>query len=161
MAGAYKWNSKNTTITLSDSTGVYSIDIGPGEGNGTIANIMEDNSEAIQTMDRGVHDGLIEGADVTQEFSITVILRRLALTNAGGQTAILDAVRKTGIWTSATTCDSAGSVWAPKITISLSHGGTTASIVLPCVRVTAEFAESMEGHTLSISGTNYVAPTFA
>jgi hypothetical protein len=161
MAAAGKWNSKNTTVTIADSTGVYSMTVGPGEGNLTISGIMEDNSEAIQTMDRGIHDGLIEGADVTQEVSVSVMLRELALTNAGGQTAILDAIRKTGAWSSATTCDPAGIVWAPKITVSMSRGGTTASIVLPAVRVTAEFAESMEGHTLSISGTNYVAPTYA
>ena len=57
MAAAGKWNSKNTTVTIADSTGVYSMTVGPGEGNLTISGIMEDNSEAIQTMDRGVHDG--------------------------------------------------------------------------------------------------------
>lgn len=161
MAAAAKWTSKNTTVTASDSSGGYSITVGPGEGNATISGLMEDNSEAVQTMDRGVHDGLIEGNDVTQEFSITLILREAALTNAGGQTAILDMVRKTGGWASAATCDPAGVVWCPKLTLSFSRGGTTASIVLPSVRLTAEFAESAEGSTLTLSGTNYVAPTYA
>lgn len=153
-----RWNSKNTTVTILDGASL-SIVAGPGEGNLSIGNISADNSEKIAAMNRGVFDGLVEGNDLTQDWSITLQVKNEALTSAvAGR--VLDAIRRTGTWASATTKDPSGQNWAFSLLVTMADGSTTSTITLPCCVGTAQFAESIDGHTLSLSGTNYQAPTF-
>lgn len=155
-----RFTSKQTTVEILDSAGTtYAVVAGPGPGDLTIEPFEEDNAEAIATMDRGVFDGFVEGPDLQQTFSITVELEAQTLTNAGAD-RILDAVRKTGLWASATTVDPAGTMWAFKLKVTMTKGGTSATITLPCCRGRASFSEDAAGHKLTISGTNYQAPTF-
>lgn len=152
-----RYNSKNTTVVIQDG-GSLDVTVGPGEGNLTIDNITNDNSEKLAAMNRGVFDGLFEGADLTQSFSITIQVKNEALTH-GTNDRVLDAIRKTGAWAAGTTTNPNGSVWAFKLVVTMNDGVTTSTITLPCCVATANFSESMDGHTLNISGTNYQAPT--
>lgn len=159
MAGN-RYTSKNTTVQIQDSTGTYDVTVGPGAGDFSFDPIEEDNSEAIAVMDRGVFDGFVEGDDLVQNWSISIQLRAQELTHAA-QDRILDAVRKTGLWASATTVDPGNSKWAFKLIVTMNDGSTTSVITLPCCRGKAAFSEGKEGHTLSLSGTNHQAPTFS
>jgi hypothetical protein len=154
-----RFTSKQTTVTIGDTNNTtYSMTVGPGPGDLTVEPFEEDNAEALPTWDRGVFDGFVEGKDNEQTFSITVELEAQTLTSAGSD-RILDAVRKTGLWASATTTDPAGTMWAFKLVVTMSKGATTATITLPCCRGRASFSEDAAGQKLTISGTNYQAPT--
>lgn len=156
-----RFTSKQTSVVLGDSANTtYSMTVGPGPGDLTIDPFEEDNAEATPTINRGVFDGFVEGPDLQQSFSITVELPAQVLTHAS-QDRILDAVRKTGLWASATTKDPAGTMWAFQLIVTMTKGGTSTTITLPCCRGRVAFAEDAAGHKVTISGTNYQAPVVA
>lgn len=154
-----RFTSKNTTVTLKDG-GALSMLMGPGDGDVSIDSIEEDNSEATPVMDRGVFDGFVEGPDLQQGFSISLKMRNESLTD-GAQDRILDVVRKTGLWAAGTTKDPSGTKWALQVEVDMNDGSNTGKITLPCCRLTASISEGADGHTISISGTNYQAPSYA
>ena len=156
---AARWTRKHITVEILDGASL-DVEAGPGEGDFSLDPLEAGNVEALPVMDRGTFDGFIEGDDLVQSFSITVALKKETLTNELAD-RILDAIRKTGFWASATTTDPNATVHALKVRVTITDGSTTATITLPCCRIRGSLTESKEAFTLSISGTNHQAPTFA
>ncbi len=151
-----RYTSKQTTIVLEDNVGT-SITAGPGIGDFSIDGIEEDNAEAIQAINRGVHDGWVEGNDKIQAWSLTLGLKNEAMSSAGAA-RILDFIRKTNFFSGLQSVDS--SVWAMKVIITMNDGTTTSTKTLPNNRVQVSMTEAVEGWTIALTGTNVVAPTF-
>lgn len=153
-----RYTSKNTSVELTDSGAAFSVTLGPGEGDFSLDNIGFDNAEILNVTDRGVHDGLVEGDDFVQSWSITLRLRNQKLTHAS-QDRILDAIRKTNYWSTATSVDATR--WAFPLIVTMNDGTTSTTITLPKCTAVASFAEGKDGHTVSLSGFNYVLPVLA
>ncbi len=159
-----RWSVKDCTVEIEDSSAGYNMVVGPGEGTFTVDGLEEDNSEAIAKYDRGTFDGFMEGPDVQQTFSIELELEIQTLTHAS-QDRIKDAVCGTGLWawtptSGPTSCDPANQKWAPKIRVTWSRGAVTTTLTLPCCRVKGGISEDAAGLKFSLSGTNYVVPTW-
>ena len=158
-----RYTSKNTVVSITDSGAGLSMSVGPGEGDLSIDNLGYDNAEILNAIDRGVHDGLVEGDDLIQAWSITVKIKNEAITHATID-RMLDAVRGTNFWQPTIDGGAAVSVdatrWAFIIIVTMNDGTTTSTITLPKATGIAAFAEGKDGHTLSISGNNYLAPTY-
>ena len=154
---ASRFTSKYLVITLEDGA-ANTITLGPGQGDLTIGDFAYDNAEVIVAKDRGVFDGLVEGDDLIQDWSITVEIKNESLTSGAAarlRDFILDQTLSGGALTS---LDSVR--WAFKVTCAFSQSGNTAGIVLPYCTATLAFSEGKETSTFSVSGKNYNAPTF-
>jgi hypothetical protein len=150
-----RWNSKKMTVYIEDSGAGISERLGPGPGDFQVDGIEAGNYEAIETTDRGVHEGYVEGADKKQAWSLTIGFLKEAATHATLHRA-LDAIRKTGKWAGATSVDN--DVWCFSLRVVFLDGGVTSQITLPKNRAGAAMASAMEGNTFSMSGTNVLAP---
>jgi len=158
-----RYTSKNSTLTITDSGAGLSMLVGPGEGDFSVDNVGYDNSETLNVTDRGVHDGLVEGDDFIQAWSITIRLRNEAITHATID-RIKDAIAGTGFWTPTLDGGAAVSVdatrWAFILIFTMNDGTTTSTVTLPKATGLISVAEGKDGHTISISGSNYLAPTY-
>jgi hypothetical protein len=156
-----RWTSKRTSVQFQDAVG-ETIDVGPGPGDLTMDNIAYDNAEWIRKLDRGTHDGFVEGDDLIQACAITIELENVALTHAT-QKRILDWIRKTGSFAAgaANEVTSVSSdTWAWKTVITFTDGVTTSTCTLPECTGSGALAEAKEGSTLAISFSNHQAPTW-
>jgi hypothetical protein len=153
-----RWTNKKATVTFLDNVGT-SLTVGPGEGDLSLDNLMFGNFEMIEARNRGVHDGLVEGPDAVQSFSLTIQLRRETFTHAS-QSRLTDWLLRANSYSALQSVDSNNDLWAYKLQYSLADGATTGSILLPKITSVFSFAESAENCTFSISGTSYLAPVF-
>jgi hypothetical protein len=154
-----RFSSRHIVVSFVDNAG-HTLVAGPGPGNFQVDGIEEANSEAIEARDRHAHDGLFYGAELTQAWSLEVELRNQVVTHAAQQ-RILDFVRKTGLAATYTSVDTV--VWAFKGIVTMTDGGVVTVVTLPKVRAKATFAEAGVGAPakFSISGTNFVLPTYS
>jgi len=151
-----RFTSKHCTAWLKDASGTKSVELGPGPGDLSISNLMENNRETVTVKDHGRLDGRVYGDEVEQEWSLTVELRNQSIVHASEQ-RVLNAILKTGMFagSGATTTDPGGQVWAPYLLVRLmDEVGNVEWIRLPSVRVSAELGIAAEGASLSISGSN-------
>lgn len=153
-----RFTAKHCTAWLVDASGTCSVELGPGDGALSISNLMEGNRETVTVYDHGNLDGRVYGAEVEQEFSLSIALRNQAIVHASEARA-LNAIYRTGLFEDAQTTDPGGQVWAPALRVRLQdETGRTDWILLPSVRVSAELGIAAEGASLSISGSNLGAP---
>lgn len=156
-----RFTSKHTNLVFIDNVG-NSLPVGPGSMDLQIGPLEEDNSEAIAVMNNGVHDGLVEGDDIVQDWSITLELKNELMTSAGAA-RILDWFRKTNYYAAAgvvplQSVDSCK--WAWKGQITMFDGTTSSGILLPKMRGTVQMSAAKEGWRLAASGQNWLAPVF-
>jgi hypothetical protein len=109
-------------------------------------------------LDRGSHDGFIDGDDIIQDCSLTIAMTNAALTS-GAVASVSDFMRKQGTFAAAASKDS--TVWAWQAIVTLNDGTTTSTITLPLCEGGVAVSEAKEGNTLSISWRNYTAPVIA
>ena len=151
---AGRWTSRHMKVYWMDGAALQIL-LGPGPGDLSADNLASDFTEDVVLYDRGTFAGFEEGRDLQQQISLTLDLRRAPLTSTE-RAAILDALRFTGAWASATTTDPAGVKKSGKLLAILDDGnGAHTEIEFPCCRARGNFAEALEGDTLSVSFTNY------
>ena len=153
-----RWNSKKMTVYIEDASGAISERLGPGPGDFQIDGIEAGNYEGIETTDRGVHEGFVEGADKKQAWSLTIGFKKESATHATLHRA-LDAIRQTGKWAAGVSVDN--DVWCFVLRVVFLDGADTAEIRLPKNRGAAAMASAMEGNTFAMSGTNVLAPVIS
>lgn len=154
-----RWTKQDITITTEDGSAAYTATIS-GVGDFSIDGIAADNREALPVYERDSFVGLVPGQDKQQAWSCTINLPNSSLTHASAE-RVLDLVRKTGSYSSATTTDPGGREYAVKVIVALSDGSNTGTLTLPNSRVEASIDESGEVLAVSLSGVNYSAPTYA
>lgn len=147
-----RFNSRLTTVQFSDTDGgAEVITVGPGEGDFSIGESNADNKERTRLLDRGVFDGFITTDDMEQDFSITIAVKREALTHPSSD-RIWDFIHKTGAYAGGSS--TSGDIWAWKTIVTMTDGTTTAKFTLPVCQGSISFSEGKDFHTFSISGTN-------
>tara|TARA_R100000655_G_scaffold35296_2_gene68711 strand:- start:1852 stop:2319 length:468 start_codon:yes stop_codon:yes gene_type:complete len=146
-----RYNSRNTVVTLSDSDGSNTATLGPGEGNLTISDSNNGNTEKIRVMNRGVFDGFVVGDDLQQDWSITIQVENQSVTS-GVAERVWDMIHKSGSKASANS--TSADIWAFKLIATMDDGTTTSTITLPVCQAAMSFAEGKESHSFTISGTN-------
>lgn len=153
-----RFNSRYTTITFEDSSGV-TITAGPGPGDFQFSETNKENTEKVRVMDRGAFDCHVEGDDLEQSWSLSLGLQSESLTSAAAS-RITDWLEQAGIYdpdtgsSATTTVSSNPNVWAFKVKVTMTLGSASATWTLPHNLASYTFAEAKEGHTLSVSGTN-------
>ncbi len=164
MSGLPPFVSRDVTITIYDgAASPKSASFGNGSGLFDIPGLDAGNFEVVEVKNRQQHLALLKGESKTYEFSTEITVADVAdLTNASSH-RIVDAIRKTGDWASATSVETIGcDVWAVKIVISLSNTcGASATITLPKCRITGDLSMGDEGLRLTVSGTCYESPVIA
>jgi hypothetical protein len=151
-----RYNARTTTITFQDTDGSDTITVGPGEGDFTISEVNQSNTEITRVLNRGVFDGFVKGDDLEQSWSITVQIKTENLTDAT-HARIWDFVNKSGSFASANAVSP--DAWSWKAIVTMDDGTTTATITLPVCQGSLAFSEGKEFHTFSLSGTNNGKPT--
>lgn len=157
-------NNRNTTVTFLDSDETNSITVGPGPGDFNVSNLgAYENEEILEATNRTEHDGFATGNKLRQEVSGTLeIDGKLTATD---EARVMDWFRRTGQYDPSTGSVALTSVdscsWAWKVRITSTFCGVTTSVTLPKFRGMVSFAESDTASTMSITGTNYVAPVYA
>lgn len=155
-AGLPGFIKKNVTFHIDDGAS-KTMTTGPGDGLFTFSGIQEGDHEVVEVKNRGNHLALIEGDQEPIEFSIVVTIgTATSLTDATAD-RILDAVRKTGNWASATSKETIGcSVWAFQIRIVMADScGKSNTITFAKVRAKADKEMTDEGLRLTINCTAY------
>jgi len=152
-----RYTSRHVTVRFEDSAAL-GMTIGPGPGDLSISEVNASNMEVIRVLDRGSHDGFIDGDDIIQDCSLTIAMTNAALTS-GAVASVSDFMRKQGTFAAAASKDS--TVWAWQAIVTLNDGTTTSTITLPLCEGGVAVSEAKEGNTLSISWRNYTAPVIA
>jgi hypothetical protein len=164
MSGLPPFVSRDVTLTIYDgAASPKSASFGNGSGLFDIPGLDAGNFEVVEVKNRQQHLALLKGESKTYEFSTEITVADVAdLTNASAH-RILDAIRKTGDWASATSVETIGcGVWAVKVVISMSNTcGASATITLPKCRLTGDLSMTEEGLRLTVNGTCYESPTIA
>lgn len=154
------FHSKVTGAVLEDNAGV-TLDLRPTDGDVSISNwMLYGNAETMESRHRGTHDGLFEGDDVVQEVTLNLRLPSQSVTHATSA-RLWDWIRsgRKGVTTLTSVETSGADVKAWKLRLSFNDGTNSGSILLPKIVLKGDFAEGKDGHTIAMSGTNYVAPT--
>lgn len=155
-AGLPGFTRRELTIYIEDGA-AKSETVGPGEATWTFSGIAEGDRGVIEVKNRGFHTGLLQGDQEPIEFSLTAGVGTAdGLTDASAH-RILDAIRKTGSWASATSKESIGcGVWAFQMRFVLSNScGKSATITFAKVRATADLSMTDNGMELVINCTAY------
>lgn len=165
MSGLPPFVSRDVTLTIYDgaSPTPKSASFGNGSGLFDIPGLDAGSFEVVEVKNRQEHLALLKGESKTYEFSTEITVADVAdLTNPSSH-RILDAIRKTGDWASATSVETIGcDVWAVKVVISMSNTcGASATITLPKCRITGDLSMTEEGLRLTVNGTCYESPTIA
>jgi len=149
-----RMSSRNTTVTFRDGdAGPTELVIGPGPGDFSHGATNAENTAKIRVMDRGQFDGHVEGEDLEQEWSITVQLRGEAQTDAV-EARVQDWLNRTGSFSGLVSKSANPDIWAFEILVTMTLGGVTTTRTLPLCVADHTFTEALEGHSLTISGTN-------
>ena len=152
-----RYTSRHVTVRFEDSAAL-GMTIAPGPGDLSISEVNASNMEVIRVLDRGSHDGFVDGDDIVQDCSITISMTNAALTS-GAVASVSDFLRKQGTFAAAASKDS--TVWAWQCIVTLNDGTTVSTITLPVCEGGVAIAEGKEGNTLSISFRCYSAPVIA
>ena len=147
MAGIQ--NRRNTSVTVKDGAGVpLSRTVGPGPGDFKASNLQQGNYEAMKVLDRGQFSEMVPGDDAEIKISGSIYV-------SGDQTgsSVVDAILKTGDWSSATTTDPGGQVWAFTLVITESYAGVTNIYTFSKCRGTASWSEDANGNKLDFDVT--------
>ncbi len=164
MSGLPPFVSRDVTLTVYDgAASPKSASFGNGSGLFDIPGLDAGNFEVVEVKNRQEHLALLKGESKTYEFSTEITVADVDdLTNASAH-RMLDAIRQTGDWSSATSVETIGcGVWASKVVISMSNTcGASATITLPKCRLTGDLSMSEEGLRLTVNGTCYESPVIA
>lgn len=156
-----RFHTKVNTVTLEDGAGV-TLELRPTSGDFQCSNwALDGNAETQEARHRGTHDGLFEGDDVTQEWSITLFVPSQSHTHATSARIYDWVVNHRKGTTALTNVETSGSGrWAFKVNLDSSDGTNTGGFQLPKSTVMiANYNEGTEGDTITLTGTNFVAPT--
>jgi hypothetical protein len=156
-----RFNAKVTGLQFVDGAGV-TLDLRPTSGDFSCSNwALDGNAETLEARHRGTHDGLFEGDDVVQEWSITVEVPNESFTHATNSRPYDWIVNHRKGATALSNVETSGSGrWAWKILMTCNDGTNSATYLLPKVSGgIMQFSENaMEPHKFTISGKNYVLP---
>jgi hypothetical protein len=142
---------RNVTVTVQDGTGTpITATLTPGPGDLKWSGLEAAGAEAIGVYNRGAFLQQIKGDDKQITGSITIY-------EYGDQTgtSVLDAVRKTGNFASGVTVDPGGQVWALDMIAAVTDGSVTNTYTFSTCRFTADYQESKDGNTWTLSFTCY------
>lgn len=145
------YTSKHLTVTVADASGSpKTATLGPGPGTLSFDGFEEANHEAISVQDRGTFMELVDGSDKEITGSIDVWM-------VGDLTghSVIDAIMKTGDFSSGTTKDPGGVVWALDLTVTMTRNAVTNTFTFSNCRLKSSFKEAKEGNQFSISFTCY------
>ena len=157
--GVSYWTRRHIVVELLDATGAHRQVVPSGEGDVSIGNLNAGtqhgaNREAVPVYNPGRFEGMIEGDDSTNEFSVTCRIPRTALTPTT-RSSIVSCLTYKGAWSDAVTADPLGEVNCHRVLLRLSNASAeTTLILLPNARITGTFTDG-EIVTLALSGTNY------
>lgn len=151
-----RFTHRHVSLTLEDGTGTpLTFAVGPGPGDMSVSEVNASNKEVIRVLNRGAHDGFVDGDDMVQDVSISIAMPSAALTSGSVGTA-MDFFRKQGTYAAGVSLDA--TIWAFKAKVVISDGTTTANIEYPLCEGALSWAEAKEGNTISIGFRNYVTP---
>lgn len=153
-----RYSSRTTVVRKEDANGVGLV-VGPGPGDFSHGQTNAENAERLRIMNRNVYECHILGDDLEQEYSITVGLTRQTLASAT-VARLMDFIMRTGIYhpttgTSPTvTLNVNPDVWSWRTIVTMTISSVVATFTLPLCTGGYAFAESKEGHAVTITGTN-------
>jgi hypothetical protein len=154
---ASRYTRRLTSVRFEDANGL-GMTVEPTEGDFTLGEMNAENVEHLKVMNRDQHDGFVKGADLVQEFSITVQMKNEALTHAVNA-RIIDFLQKRGSFSAAVSMDS--TIWAWKTILTFNDGTTSTTRTLPLCEGGHTLTEGMPSNTFQITGRNHSAPTDA
>lgn len=149
------FTSRHVSAQFKDGTGTpITATAGPGPGDIKIGGLEEGDVAATKILNRGDFQELVLGEDKEVPFSITIH-------HVGDLTgeSVLDAIRKTGNFSSGVTVDPGGVVWALDIVVTMTRGAVTNTFTLNTCRLMTDWSEAITGNTFSVSGTCYEGVT--
>ena len=144
-------NRRNTSVTIKDGAGTpLSRSVGPGPGDFKITTVEHGNYGAIKVLNRGQYYEMVPGDDNEVKISGSIYVD-------GDQTgaSVIDAILKSGDWSSATTTDPGGQVWAFTLVITESYAGVTNIYTCAYCRGIASWSEDAGGNKLDFDVTCY------
>ncbi len=147
-----RWTSRLTEAKIKDQSGSFVWTVGPGPGDASVGGENAENAEHIKKLNRGMHDGFVLGDDMVQDFSISIELPNVELTDPAVARAH-DVFKRQGSWAAAVSVDS--TIWAFIVELTFSDGVTTTTKTLPIVEGEGSFSEAKEGSTFNFSGRNH------
>lgn len=146
------FNLRHGLVTWVGADGVP-IELAPGDGDASIGEVSANAREATPVRNRGDVIGMVEGN--SQEVSFSITIRHAGpFTDPVARTAV-DALLRTGAYSSADTRDPAGIAYTGRIRLDLVRQDRTCRVELHNVRAAIAYAETAEGNTISITGTAY------
>ena len=125
------------------------VTLGPGVGDFQSDELEEGNKEAIQVLDRGDHHELVYGN--VKQINGSINVKQDGALTSGSTNKPLDAVMKTGTFSSGTTRDAGAVVWTGDIVWTGTRAGVTATLPYTNCRLKASFTEGQDGNVLAIS----------
>lgn len=152
-----RYTNRLTSVRVEDADGL-GITLTPTDGDFSGGAENDTNAEKLPVMNRGAHDGLVKGVDMTQELSITLQMRNEALTSLA-EARVSDFFKKAGVFAAANSVDD--DQWAFKCILTFDDGTTSTTKTYPKCTGTIALSEGLPANTFAIAMTNYLPPTDA
>ena len=145
-------NSRVSNLRVEDANGL-GMTVGPGEGNWSVDPMSYGNTAKQRVDDRGRFDCHVETTDLEQAWSIDTRMKIESITSAVSA-RLQDFLLKQGTFSAAVSVSSNPNIWAFVVKYTMTLGGVTTDYELPHNLADFSFSEAIDGHTVSLSGTN-------
>ena len=144
---------KHGVATFANNANTRSIAMSPGPGNFSISEVEAGNVSAVAVINRGNFHELVEGAERSEEFSIT-LKHDGALRNAGAAT-VWNAILGLDQFASDASADPGTLVWTGNVTLVSTRSGAVDTHTMKNCRMRAGYSEAEDGNEITVSGTAY------
>jgi len=148
------YNARHGAVTFSDATGTpITVALTPGEGNFTLSGVEQGGLATDVVRNRGDVYERVTTEEKIYSGSITLSMDGDLTDAITGRP--LDAIMKTGTFSSGTTDEPGGQTWTGQIAAVWTRNSIVNTITVPECRLSVDIGEGFPGNTLTI---NFEAP---